>query len=349
MPIVIAKWPNGTFSVVLMQSGFSMADLFWKLDEEADPQGATPYLLRRDKDGEAHATFDWDSDDILERKSGEEKFIKLGPETGRLDTCSGRLKKLKWPRGIVRTAYRAAFGQQRGDRKESLRTISSDELKDFPAEPSETFSVEDVRAMSPFCGVYFAYNADGSCHYIGESKNVPSRVSGSREEIDDRRIGVVKCEPHERKRIEAYFVAMLDPPGNAISTHRVRAADQRARANSSLDREEAMRHATESLADCLASVAKRGPQSKKDICDIASSVVPHRVLLELVNRDRIATNRQLLEGFSNHPCRTKQWACEQIARCAVELLVRSGRAIFDQSAWVLSLKEPESNLSEVAR
>lgn len=179
-----------------------------------------------------HAITDWNCEDFVERQAdGEERCIKFKASPGRLDSHSGRLKKLKWPRGIVRQAYRAAFGKSRDDRQECLRTVSADELKSFPAEPSETFSVDQVRAMSEFCGVYFAYNSDGSCHYVGESKDVTSRVTASRQEIGGRRIGVIKCEPHERKRIEAYFVAMLDPPGNAISTHRMAAASERGRAS----------------------------------------------------------------------------------------------------------------------
>lgn len=223
MPVVIARWPNGTFSIVMMQSGFSMVDLFWTLDDEANPNESVVYLLKS-KNGVAHATFDWDEKDYLFRQDGEPRAVRLGPSAGRIGSHSGRLKKLKWPRGIVRLAYRSAFGAQRADVRRNLREMSSDEIKDFPAEPSETFSVEEVRAMPPFCGVYLAYNEDGSCHYVGESSNVTSRVVSSRKEIDSRRIGVIRCEPHDRKRIEAYFTAMLDPPGNAISTHRMKAA-----------------------------------------------------------------------------------------------------------------------------
>jgi hypothetical protein len=197
-----------------------MVDLYWQLDDESDPQRADIYLLRSE-DGEAHITFTWEMEDFLERHEGEEPFIKFRPSAGVLDAHSGRLKKLKWPRGIVRRAYRSAYGSN--TRNAVAAVMSSEELSDFPAEPSQTFTVAEIKAMPAFCGVYFAYNPDGSCHYVGESKNVTSRVSSSREEIGSRRIGVIGCEPHDRKRIEAYFVAMLDPPGNAISTHRMRA------------------------------------------------------------------------------------------------------------------------------
>ena len=228
MPVVLAKWPNGTFSIVVMPSGFSMVDLFWALDEEANPTEAVAYLLKT-KDGVAHAMFDWNERDYLERQAGQPPAVRLGLNSGRVEAHSGRMKKLNWPRGIVRQAYRSAFGDQRADQRKELREMSSDEIKAFPAEPSETFTVEEVRAMPPFCGVYLAYNEDGSCHYVGESRNVASRVSSSREEIGNRRIGVIQCEPHERKRIEAYFAAMLDSPGNAISTHRMKSSGQRAK------------------------------------------------------------------------------------------------------------------------
>ena len=230
MPVVIARWPNGTFSVISAPVDFSMADLYWALDDEGDPVDAKLCILKT-KNGWSHATFDWNREDFGERQGGEKPFIKFTPTAGRIDHHDGRLKKLKWPRGIVRWAYRVAFGDDRSDKRKVSR-MSADEIRDFPAEPSDTFSVVEIRAMPSFCGVYFAYNDDGSCHYVGESKDVTSRVSGSRDEIGCRRIGVIECEPHERKRIEAYFVAMLNPRGNAISTHRMKSSRKDTRPDS---------------------------------------------------------------------------------------------------------------------
>lgn len=219
MPVVIARWSNGTFSVLRMPVGFSMSSLYWELDTEANPLDAQLYLLKTDDDGWSHMTFDWGA---RSPQVGE-----LSAAAGELDTHAGKLRNLKWPRGIVRQAYRVAFAEDKR-RSANAMKLSSDELEDFPAEPSETFSVVEVRAMEPFCGVYFAYNADGSCHYVGESENVPCRVTKSRTEISERRIGIIKCAPHERKLIEAFFVAVLDPPGNAISTHRMKSKKEKA-------------------------------------------------------------------------------------------------------------------------
>lgn len=220
MPVVVARWPNGTFSVLQAPVGFSMSSLFWRLDEEANPTDATLFVLRPEA-GWSHLTFNWKPEDYQKNEAGDIEFIRLKWNAGVIGANSGKLRKMKWPVGIVRAACRSAFGID-GEMKAAIRVLSADDLKDLPAEPSETFTVKELRSMDPFCGVYFAYNSDGTCHYVGESRDVTSRVSESREEIGDRRIGVVRCEPHDRKRIEAFYIAVLDPPGNSISTHRMK-------------------------------------------------------------------------------------------------------------------------------
>lgn len=74
--------------------------------------------------------------------------------------------------------------------------------------------------MPSFSGVYLAYGDDGVCHYVGESRDVTGRVGESRPEIAGRRLAVIPCAPSERKRIECYYIGLLDPPGNSQSTRR---------------------------------------------------------------------------------------------------------------------------------
>lgn len=222
MPVVIAVWPNNTFSVVQVPSDFSMTNLFWQLDSEADPLDAKLFLLKPSS-GWSHATFDWEEGDRTDYEGDDCHYMRIKIGSGRLDSNEGTLKRIKWPHNIVRLAYRAAFGRCASE-KHCTSKMTADEISSLPAEPTETYTVDDVRSMDSFCGVYFAFNEDGSCHYVGESSDVTKRVTKSRSEIGNRRIGIIKCEPHERRRIEAYFVAMLDPPGNAISTHRMRSA-----------------------------------------------------------------------------------------------------------------------------
>jgi hypothetical protein len=216
MPLVIAVWPNNTISAVWMQLGFSMVDLYNEIDMEACPLDATCYLATRTRDG-LYVTLDW------ERLEDDEASVTPESNGIRVDSLTGKLRKLEWPFDIQRRWLRHLDRHGRRDKLRSApRRLSANELQHFPSEPTETFSVDEVRGMPSFCGVYFAFNDDGSCHYVGESLDVTKRVSKSRPEIGERRIGLIRCDSNERRRIEAYFVATLDPAGNKSSTHAMR-------------------------------------------------------------------------------------------------------------------------------
>lgn len=216
MPLVIAVWPNNTISAVMMRPGFSMVDLYNEIDAEACPTDATCYVAKRSRDG-LYVTLDW------ERLEDDDETVTPKSCGLRVDSLYGKLRRLEWPADIQRRWLRHLGRTARGqDIHTAPRRLSSDELQAFPSEPTETFSVEEVRAMPSFCGVYFSFNDDGSCHYVGESTDVTQRVSKSRPEIGERRIGLIRCDKNERRRIEAYFVAILDPPGNKASTHAMR-------------------------------------------------------------------------------------------------------------------------------
>lgn len=215
MPIVVAVWPNNTLSILRVAPGFTMLDLFALIDVEASPLDATCYQVGSDEDG-MHITFDWKHLDDGSHVAPESRGLVIGK-------LFGRVKKLPWPEDILKQWMRQlSFNARRQDCMDRSRFLFADEIPKFPAVPPATHTVSDVRMMESFCGVYFAFNTDGSCHYVGESEDVTKRVSKSRPEIGDRLIGLIECAPHERKRIEAYFVALLDPPGNGASSHRMR-------------------------------------------------------------------------------------------------------------------------------
>jgi hypothetical protein len=220
VPVVIAVWPNNTVSVLKVPVGFSATYLFGLLDAEANPTDSKIYITRADEDGVLHIGFDYEID-YGDTVSAEATGL-------RLDCLSGRLKKWDWPATVVRDFYRSLEqNHRRREAEQVARTMTADELAAFPAAPCPSFTVAEVRAMDPFCGVYFAFNEDGTCHYVGESCDVTSRVSKSRPEIAERSIGVLKCKEHERKRIESYFIGLLDPPGNSQSTASQLAAKSR--------------------------------------------------------------------------------------------------------------------------
>lgn len=215
MPIVVAVWPNNTISILRVAPGFTMLDLFALIDVEASPLDATCYQVGSDEDG-MHITFDWKHLDDGSHVMPESRGVVIGK-------LFGRVKKLPWPEDILKQwMRRLSFNARRQDCIDRCRFLFADEIPKFPAVPPATHTVSEVRMMESFCGVYFAFNTDGSCHYVGESEDVTKRVTKSRPEIGDRLIGLIECAPHERKRIEAYFVALLDPPGNGASSHRMR-------------------------------------------------------------------------------------------------------------------------------
>jgi hypothetical protein len=214
VPIVLAVWPNNTVSMIKMLPGFTMLDLYVEIDQEADPLDCQCYVTRHDDDG-LYITFDWKFDD-------KDRIVTPKSSNLTLGTLAGKLKRLCWPSDIQRQYLRElSKNVRRQTVLDSAPASAFGQIPDMPAVPEPSFTVEQIRAMEQFCGVYLSYDSDGMCHYVGESINVPARVSKSREEIRERMIGIVKCLPYERKRIEAYFAALLNPPGNAISTHRM--------------------------------------------------------------------------------------------------------------------------------
>lgn len=220
MPVVIAVWENNTVSVIGMRRGFSMLDLWFEIDAEANPLDATCYLAKPSIDG-MYITFDWKDRFKAEAIAcATSKNIAIGK-------LSGKLKRLNWPADIMAQVFKSMDRDaRRAKLQERCRFLLASEIPDMPRNPPPEYSVQDVRNMEPFCGVYFSYDRNGSCFYVGESLNVPNRVSKSRPEIGDRMLGVLRCHKHDRKRLEAWFVSILDPPGNAISTHRMALKEQ---------------------------------------------------------------------------------------------------------------------------
>jgi len=215
MPLVVAVWPNNTISIIRAANGFTMLDLFALIDVEENPLDATCYQVSSDDDG-MHITFGWKHLDDGNAVTPESAGVDIGK-------LFGKVKKLPWPEDILKQWMRQlSFNTRRQSHMDRSRFLFADEIPKFPAAPPATHTVCDVRRMEGFCGVYFAFNDDGTCHYVGESEDVTKRVSRSRPEIGERMIGLIECMPHERKRIEAYFVALLDPAGNGASSHRMK-------------------------------------------------------------------------------------------------------------------------------
>ena len=101
----------------------------------------------------------------------------------------------------------------------------------------------------------------------------------------------------------------------------------------------ALRDAVKFLASCLASAVSTGPKSKAEICDIALTVTPPQVLLQIINRELRATGQLRLRSFGDAQAQSVRWACESVSRRAIQRLVKSGTVEFGAGVWILKRKE----------
>jgi hypothetical protein len=62
-------------------------------------------------------------------------------------------------------------------------------------------------------GVYFLIQA-GSVQYVGQSRDVQTRIKGQRRKRPFETAMFIPCEEHELRRLEAYWIDTLRPPGN---------------------------------------------------------------------------------------------------------------------------------------
>jgi hypothetical protein len=92
----------------------------------------------------------------------------------------------------------------------------------LPMPPRPTVSIADIRSLTSSPGVYVAWAMlcdSWRCVYVGESRNLRKRLS-KRPELDGTTLGIHLCERRERKRIECFFIALLNPRMNGQSTTR---------------------------------------------------------------------------------------------------------------------------------
>jgi hypothetical protein len=62
-------------------------------------------------------------------------------------------------------------------------------------------------------GVYFLYQ-DSHCVYVGEAASLRNRLKTHEHIKRCNKIGFMLCDPYQRKRIETYYIGLIDPPLN---------------------------------------------------------------------------------------------------------------------------------------
>jgi hypothetical protein len=87
----------------------------------------------------------------------------------------------------------------------------------FPSPPSPDWNRASNRLPPDCAGLYFVYEG-GECVYVGESVNLRQRMSGHPHVNKHRNVGFMQCSANQRRRLEAFFIGLLDPRLNSQSS-----------------------------------------------------------------------------------------------------------------------------------
>jgi hypothetical protein len=87
----------------------------------------------------------------------------------------------------------------------------------FPPPPIPQFASDQLSDAPESSGVYFLYEGDRLV-YVGESLNVQRRLETHDHKGRFDKVGVIACDSQHRRRLESFYIGLLDPPLNHQST-----------------------------------------------------------------------------------------------------------------------------------
>ena len=216
MTAFIAFWPDSTISVLSYPSGCEdetyEAWLYDDLDSEADPVDAKVFRLP------------------VGFHIQTEAWIGKHKRTGKTRAClsvtslhadAKRPRRMKWSPDVsfkrwnrVRMEARRAQAAQNAER--CIATFCADDSA-YPPVPPAVFSIDEVRAMESFAGIYIAVcESTGAVRYVGKSMDVTRRVSKSRRELADCKLAVIKMPESEIHFAELHYISKCRPTRNKV-------------------------------------------------------------------------------------------------------------------------------------
>jgi hypothetical protein len=214
----IAFWPDSTISVLSYPSGCEdetyEAWLYDDLDAEADPADAKVYRLP--------AGFH------IQTKACIQKHKTTGKESPLITVTSfhqdaKRPRRMHWsPDASFRRWTRVLMRQRQEEAskkaEQCVAEFSADDSA-YPTVPAAVFTIDEVRAMESFSGVYIAVcETTGAVRYVGKSTDVTRRVSKSRPELSDCKIAVIKMPEPEIHFAELHYIAKCRPTRNKVGS-----------------------------------------------------------------------------------------------------------------------------------
>jgi len=87
----------------------------------------------------------------------------------------------------------------------------------FPPPPQPCYSIDLIDQIPDCCGVYFIWES-GSVVYVGESIELRSRLRSHDHAAAGRLISFIQCDRSQRRRLEAFYIGVLDPSLNSQSS-----------------------------------------------------------------------------------------------------------------------------------
>lgn len=214
MPAFIAYWPDSTISVISYPGGHDDSTyeswLFDDLDQEADPLEAKVYRL---PNGYHLQTETWIG---KHKQSGKQRACLS--VTG-FHSEGRRPKRMEWSPDISFRRWNLMRMQQRREAaaKAADESVARYRPEDsaYPPIPAACFTIDEVRAMKSFAGIYIAiHEITGAVQYVGKSRDVTRRVSLARKELQGCRIAVIDMPEDEIHFAELYYIAKCKPYAN---------------------------------------------------------------------------------------------------------------------------------------
>jgi hypothetical protein len=126
----------------------------------------------------------------------------------------------------------------------------------FPPPPLPEFSIDDAFQATGGSGVYFLYR-DDVLVYVGESLCVRTRLLNHPHRRHVNRCSVIECDKSQRKRLEAFYIGVLNPRWNRESSDCVDSSDASAKKT---------KHCKASLCRKIYSVIKERPGCSLSEC-----------------------------------------------------------------------------------
>lgn len=211
----IAIWPDSSISVLSYPSGHSdewyEASLYDDLDQESDPVDAKVYRLP--------AGFHLQTDVVSGRDREGKEVGVLAVTSYRHD--GKRPKRMHWsPDAPYQWMHRVRMRQRESVEEHKVGQLVAtykNKADEYPPVPAAVFTVEEIRKMESFSGVYIAINEEsGVVEYVGKSCDVTKRVSSARPELKDCRIAVVKMDAEDIHFAELHYIALCKPRRNRV-------------------------------------------------------------------------------------------------------------------------------------